>query len=155
MEIFVQPRSFSQLLLLYFIFLFVCIFDILIIILNNYFVVPNLDSHNSFSCGLSIYSVKLFNLWLRNNDYKPISPEIFFGAGSLPSYCQAISNFLAYFSASNSMKFLIDQSDVGHSSQGGSWCNQCWSFHQGGARFVTVSIVTSVNVPSIILDYDS
>ena len=29
------------------------------------------------------------------------------------------------------------------------------SFHQVGARFVTVSIVTSVNVPSIILDYDS
>ena len=27
------------------------------------------------------------------------------------------------------------------------------SFHQVGARFVTVSIVTSVNVPSIILDY--
>ncbi len=27
--------------------------------------------------------------------------------------------------------------------------------HQVGARFVTVSIVTSVNVPSIILDYDS
>ena len=25
--------------------------------------------------------------------------------------------------------------------------------HQVGARFVTVSIVTSVNVPSIILDY--
>ena len=29
------------------------------------------------------------------------------------------------------------------------------SFHQVGARFVTVSVVTSVNVPSIILDYDS
>ena len=27
------------------------------------------------------------------------------------------------------------------------------SFHQVGARFVMVSIVTSVNVPSIILDY--
>ena len=29
------------------------------------------------------------------------------------------------------------------------------SFHQVGTRFVTVSIVTSLNVPSIILDYDS
>ena len=27
------------------------------------------------------------------------------------------------------------------------------SFYQVGARFVTVSVVTSVNVPSIILDY--
>ena len=27
------------------------------------------------------------------------------------------------------------------------------SFHQVGAPFVTVSVVTSVNVPSIILDY--
>ena len=27
------------------------------------------------------------------------------------------------------------------------------SFHQVGARFVAVSIVTSINVPSIILDY--
>ena len=29
------------------------------------------------------------------------------------------------------------------------------SFHQVGARFVTVSIVISVNVPSIIFGYDS
>ena len=40
-----------------------------------------------------------------------------------------------------------------------AWClitiDWYGSFHQyGGARFVTVSIVTSVNVPSIILDYN-
>ena len=33
--------------------------------------------------------------------------------------------------------------------------NNYGSFHKVGARFVTVSIVTSVNVPSIILDRDS
>ena len=32
------------------------------------------------------------------------------------------------------------------------YIHTCGSFHQVGARFVTVSIVTSVNVPSIILD---
>ena len=33
-----------------------------------------------------------------------------------------------------------------------NWNTRLGSFHQVGARFVTVSIVTSVNVPSIILD---
>ena len=55
-------------------------------------------------------------------------------------------------------EFIFDLWGVmGDAKDGRIWNASQWlvhgSFHQVGARFVTVSIVTSVNVPSIILDY--